>query len=317
MTVTTTTAPLRASRARRRVSLRVKALLIAVLPVLVLGLLTALILTVQRRAALDAISRNLSGSVAGLLASTLDVQDLNLVDTQLRAAVASPSVAFIDVQPAGQELRFFISDEPDSDWYLRALLDDFRREQPGGTHLRLTDRRADAYRAALAALEPGTPASVRQHLEDRLSALERVQGQTQAIELTQLDVYETPAGRALRPPGTPPPSGTLLFRLDIGVTLNDLGGVLDRQLYLVLLAGAVVALLAALAAYRAVRGLVRVILAITDAAHHASLGRLNEPLDARQLGSNDELHDLVTALERLRVSLHLALSRLLPGGKGP
>lgn len=317
MTVTTTPAPLSVPRVRRRISLRVKALLIAVLPVLVLGLLTALILTVQRRAALDAISRNLSTSVAGLLASTLDVQDLNLVDTQLRAAVASPSVAFVDVQPAGQELRFFTSDTPDSDWYLRARLDEFRRDHPGGTHLRLTDRRAEAYRAALAALEPGTPESVRQHLQERIAALEKVQGQTQATELTQVEVYETPRGRALRFPGTPQPPGALLFRLDIGVTLNDLGGVLDRQLYLVLLAGAVVALLAALAAYRAVRGLVRVILAITDAAHHASLGRLHEPLDARQLGSNDELHDLANALERLRVSLHLALSRLRPGGKAP
>lgn len=317
MTVTSTTVSLRPARARRRVGLRVKALLITVVPVLVLGLLSALILTAQRRSELDAISRSLSHSVASLLAASLDVQDLNLVDTQLRAAVSSPGVAFVDVRPAGEDLRFFTSDHPDSDWYLRARLDEFLA-RGDGTHLRVRDERAAAYRAALGTVGPGAPASVREHLAARAAALEATQGQVQAYEVTRLAVYETPSGaRALRFAGEPRPAGRPLFDLVIGVTLSDLQGVLSRQLGLVLLACAGVAVLAALGAYRAVRGLVQAILAITEAAHHASLGRLGDPLEDRHLNRNDELRDLVSAIERLRVSLHLALSRLRPGGKGP
>lgn len=317
MTVTTTASPLILPRAARRASLRSKALLITVLPVLALGVLITLILTLHRRAELDAISRTVSHSVASLLASTLDVQDLNLVDTQLRAAVASPSVAFVDVQPAGDAPRYFTSDDRESDWALRPALDTFLRENPGSMHFTLRDARVDAYRAALEALQPRTPASVREHLQARIDTLGATQGQGTTYEVTTLDVYETPLGtRALRFPGDARPQGTLLFHLVIGVTLGELNLALERQLRLVLLTCAVTALIAAYAAWRAVRRLVSVILAITDAAQHASLGNLGDPITVRPGGRPDELTDLVTAIERLRVSLHLALSRLRPTGKG-
>ncbi|WP_309572947.1 hypothetical protein [Deinococcus sp.] len=317
MTVTTTASPLSLPRAARRTSLRTKALLITVLPVLALGVLITLILTLHRRVELDAISRTVSHSVASLLASTLDVQDLNLVDTQLRAAVASPGVAFVDVQPAGDAPRYFTSDDRESDWALRPALDAFLREHPGDMRFTLRDTRADDYRAALEELRPGTPPNVREHLQARIDLLSRTQGRDVTYEVTGLDVYETPFGtRALRFPGDARPQGTLLFHLAIGVTLGELSAALGRQLQLVLLACAATVLAAASAAWRAVRRLVRVILAITDAAQHASLGHLGDPITVKPGGRPDELTDLVTAIERLRVSLHLALSRLRPAGKG-
>jgi hypothetical protein len=317
MTVTTT-APFPLTPVARRSSLRVKALMITVLPVLALGVLITVILTVHRRAELDAIAGTVSHSVASLLASTLDVQDLDLVDTQLRAAVESPSVAFVDVQPAGDAPRYFSSDDRASDWILRPALDAFVSASPAGTHFTVRDDRADRYRAALTALEPGTPPSVREHLQAGIDRLSAAQGRVSTYEVTSLDVYETPLGtRALRFPGNPRPAGTLLFRLGIGVTLTDLNAALGRQLRLVLLACALTALAAASGAWWAVRQLVRVILAITDAAQQASLGHLGDPISVRPGGRPDELTDLVTAIERLRVSLHLALSRLRPSGKGP
>ncbi|MGM9319516.1 hypothetical protein [Deinococcus aquaticus] len=305
-----------APTAPRRPSLRTKALLITVLPVLTLGLLITLILTLQRRAELDTISRAVSHTAASLLASTLDVQDLNLVATQLRAAVSAPDVAFVDVQPAGNTPRFFTSDTPDTDWHLRAQLDTHQRAHPGQTHLTLPDTRADAYQSALNALQPGTPPSVRDHLQARLGTLQAAGGHPTTYELTTLDVYETPFGtRALRLPGDPAPPGQLLFRLGIGVTLNDMNLALQRQLHLVLLACAATALIAAYAAWRAMRRPLRVILAITDAAQHASLGHLGDPITVTPGGRPDELTDLITAIERLRVSLHLALTRLRPGNR--
>ncbi|MBZ9713182.1 HAMP domain-containing protein [Deinococcus multiflagellatus] len=318
MTITTP-APLRVTRPERRLSLRTKALLISVLPILGLGVLLAALLTAQRRAEVGTISRSLSASVASVLASTLDVTDLTQVNVQLRAAVASPSVAFIDVQPAGEAPRYFFSDEPQTDWLLRAQLDAFLQAQPGGTHLEVPDTRAQAYRAAQAALEDtwgvGAPQSVTEHLRDAVARLSATEGQTQVYEVTQLDVYDTPGGRVLRLPGEAAPAGQPLFHLAIGVTLGSLNTALHRQLLLVLLACAVTAMIAALVAYWAVRRVVGVILAITEAAQQASLGQLDGPIQIRPGGRPDELGDLISAIERLRVSLHLALSRLRPGGR--
>ena len=296
---------------RGRRSLRSKAVLVTVLPILALALLTAVILTVQRRATLDAIARNLSQSVASVLATSLDVRDLPLVNTQLRAAVTSPSVAFVDVQPAGQELRYFTSAQPDTDWLLRAQYDAFVNASPHKAQFQPSDR-VSAYNDALRALQPGTPDSVRQHLKEATATL-AAQPHSPPVELTRLDVYELPNGaRQLRFTGDPRPRGTLLFTMGIGVALGDLHAVLNRQLQLVLLTCALVGLVAALSAYLAVRRLVQTILIITEAAEQASLGRIH---DALKVDSNDELADLAGAIERLRVSMQLALSRLLPGGR--
>ncbi|UBV44243.1 hypothetical protein LAJ19_15705 (plasmid) [Deinococcus taeanensis] len=317
MTATTTPTVPTARRPPRRLGLRTKALLITVLPVLLLGVMVSAILTAQRHTELRAISRSLSASVASVLASTLDVTDLTQVNTQLRAAVTSPSVAFIDVQPAGDAPRYFTSDTPQTDWLLRAQLDAFFRNQPGQTHFALRDTHVDAYRAAEAVLDERAPQSVREHIQEAIRTLSATLGQQQTYEVTQLDVYDTPGGtRALRLPGETAPRGTRLFHVAIGVTLGHLNTDLQRQLLLVLLACAVTALTAALLAYHAVRRLVHVILAITDAAQQASLGQLSEPIRIRTRGRPDELTDLVGAIERLRVSLHLALSRLRPGGRG-
>ncbi|WP_189072665.1 hypothetical protein [Deinococcus sedimenti] len=310
----TTTAP--SAPAPRPLSLRTKAVLITALPILTLGFLLAAILTAQRRAEVNSISRNVSYSVGSLLASTLDVTDLTQVSTQLRAAVAAPSVAFIDVQPAGDAPRAFISDDPQTDWLLRPQLDAALRDHPQDTHFSWPDTRADAYRAAQDTLSPDAPASVRDHLDAAQTTLRATYGQPRTYDITQLDVFDTPFGtRALRLPGQPTPPGERLFRLTIGVTLGDLTATLHRQLLIVLTACLITAAAAALLAWLAARRVVTLLLTITHAAQQASLGQLHDPIHIPRRGRPDELSDLIQAIERLRVSLHLALNRLRPGGR--
>ncbi|GGL12321.1 hypothetical protein [Deinococcus radiotolerans] len=300
----------------RPLSLRTKAVLITALPILTLGFLIAAYLTAHNRAELSRISSSLSSAVASLLGTTLDVTDLTQVSTQLRAAVNAPSVAFIDVQPAGDAPRAFISDTPSTDWLLRPQLDAALRAHPGRTHFSWPDTRADAYRAAQATLTSSTPDSVREHLQAAQATLSATRGQPQTFEVTQLDVYDTPQGtRALRLPGQAAPPGERLFRLTIGVTLTDLTAALHRQLLIVLSACLITAVTAALLAWTAARRVVTLLLAITHAAQQASLGQLHEPVHIPRRGRPDELSDLIGAIERLRVSLHLALNRLRPGSR--
>lgn len=302
--------------APRPLSLRTKAVLITVLPILTLGILIAAYLTAHNRAELSRISASVSYAVASVLATTLDVTDLTQVSTQLRAAVAAPNVAFIDVQPAGDAPRAFISDEPQTDWLLRPQLDAALQAHPTETHFSWPDTRADAYRAAQATLSPDAPQSVRDHLQAAQATLDATRGQPQTYEVTQLDVYDTPGGtRALRLPGQTAPLGERLFRLTIGVTLTDLTAALQRQLLTLLLACAITAATAALLAWLAARRVVTLLLAITHAAQQASLGQLRDPIHIPRRGRPDELSDLIGAIERLRVSLHLALTRLRPGGR--
>lgn len=297
--------------ASRRVGLRVKALAITVLPVLLMGALIALILTAQRTAALGVVARSLATSVARVLATTLDVQDLQLVNTQLQAAVSSQSVAFVNVQPEGQVLRFFVSKAPETDWYLRAQYDRFLREHPGEDRFLWRDDRAQRYREALAQLPPNANArGARAHLGDTAARLDATEGQLQRFQIVHLEVYGLPSGqRNLRFPGQARPAGTRLFQLDIGVVNDDITALMDRQLHLVLLACVLVVAGAALLAWLAAGQLVRPILAVTAATDRISLGDIDTPV---RVDTSDELRDLGQAVERLRVSLQLALRRLRP-----
>lgn len=298
----------------RRIGLKRKMLLLAVLPVLAVGALIALILTAQRAAAVNAVADGLASSVARILATTLDVQDLSLVNAQLRAAVSSESVAFVDVRPGGSDLRFFTSKSPESDWQLQGAYDRFLSAQPGNRHFRYTDDRAAAYQRTLAQLGPDARPDVRAHLEAAIAQTAASGGQVSDYQVTQVQVFEMPGGtRRLRFVDQPEVPGQLLFTLGIGVANTELGGLLNRQLQLVLLVCALVAAVAAGLAYRAAQRLVRPILGVTQAAGRLSLGDLDTPV---QVQSNDETSELAQSVERLRVSLQLALSRLRPGREG-
>jgi len=298
----------------RRFGLSAKTLLTSVLPVFVMGIFVVLLLTLQRANTLETLGRSLANSAVRILATTLDVQDLTLVNTQLQAAVSSDNVAFVDVRPTGAAVRFFTSKDPDTDWLLLRQYDEFLKRNPGSRHFRYTDARAGQYRRILEqAKTSGAKPDVQEHLQATLKRLEPLEGRAVDLQVIELEVYASPlGGRRVRSPGEPRPEGQKLFDLGIGVVDQSVRELLDVQLRSVLLLSAL-ALLGTLAlAVWFGRRLVRPVLALTEAVNRISLGRLDAPIP-RQDG--DELADLAESVERLRVSLKLALSRLRP--KGP
>lgn len=303
-----------AAKRRRRLGLNTKTLLTTVLPVFLMGIFVVLLLTLQRVNTLETLGRSLADSGVRILATTLDVQDLTLVNTQLQAAVSSENVAFVDVRPSGAAVRFFTSKDPDTDWLLLRQYDDFLKQTPGSSHFRYLDTRAAQYRQILEeARNNGSRPDVQQHLEDTLNRLLPLEGQSRDLQVIQVEVYATPTGgRRVRSLEQDQPPGQKLFDLGIGVIDKQVRDLLDLQLRSVLLLTALALLgTLALAVWFGQR-LVRPILSLTEAVNRISLGKLDAPIPQQD---GDELSDLAESVERLRVSLVLALRRLRP--KGP
>ena len=156
--------------------------------------------------------------------------------------------------------------------------------------------------------------AARAHLDQAAARYQATEGQVSQFEVVRMQVYELPSGqRRLRGEGQAQPSGVLLFTLGIGVSNGPLSAMMNRELALVLLACGLVAIGAALIALWAAQRLVRPILGVTQAAGRISLGDIDTPVD---IVSDDETGELAQSVERLRVSLQLALRRLRPGQEG-
>ena len=291
-------------------------LAITVLPVLGVGLFVALLLGVQRVSALRAIDDSLASTVARILATTLDVSELPQVVNQLQAAVSAENVAFVDVRPAGDPVRFFRSKTPETDWALRAAYDASVRARPGDHRFVFKDQRALLYRDAASQVD--SP-EVRQRLNTFAATLK---AQDQPMQVIRAEVYEDAAGRrTLRfaDDGQPStllpvaPGGRLIFTLGVGVNNTQIEALLSRQQGLVIGACMLAALLAAGLAWRATGRIVRPILQLTRAADCLSLGELGEAVSLEAPAQTvTELNELAQAIERLRTSLTLAMSRLRP-----
>lgn len=318
---------LRAAPAQARLQpgrgLLARLLTLTVLPVLLVGLFVAALLGAERLIALRAIDDSLASTVARILATTLDVRELPQVTTQLQAAVSAQNVAFVDVRPAGDPVRFFRSKTPETDWALRAAYDAAMLARPGDHRFVFRDTRAQLYRDAAA--QVSNP-EVRQRLNSYAAGLTP---QDQAYQVIRAEVYEDAGGRrtlrfaddgqptTLRPDEVLPGS-RLIFTLGVGVKNAEIEALLGRQQWLVAGACLLAAALAAGLAWRATGRIVRPIVALTRAADRLSLGELQQPVTldgpARTI---TELSELAQAIERLRTSLALALSRLRPHAGGP
>ena len=296
-------------------------LAITVLPVLGVGLFVALLLGVQRVSALRAIDDSLASTVARILATTLDVSELPQVVSQLQAAVSAENVVFVDVRPAGDTVRFFRSKTPETDWALRAAYDESVRARPGDHRFVFHDQRALLYQGAASQVDS---LEVRQRLNAFAATLSE---QDQVMQVIRAEVYEDASGRrTLRfaddgqpapslPTTLPPaaPGGGLIFTLGVGVNNAEIEALLSRQQGLVIGGCTLAALLAAGLAWRATRRIVRPIVQLTRAADRLSLGELGEAVSLEAPArAVTELSDLAQAIERLRTSLALAMSRLRP-----
>ena len=296
-------------------------LAITVLPVLGVGLFVALLLGVQRVSALRAIDDSLAGTVSRILATTLDVSELPQVVSQLQAAVSAENVVFVDVRPAGDAVRFFRSKTPETDWALRAAYDEAVRARPGDHRFVFHDQRAQLYQNAASQV---TSPEVRQRLNTFAATLT---AHDQVMQVIRAEVYEDASGRrtlrfaddrqpAASLPGTvlsAAPGSRLIFTLGVGVNNAEIEALLSRQQGLVIGACTLAALLAAGLAWRATRRIVRPIVQLTRAADRLSLGDLGEAVSLEAPAHTvTELSELAQAIERLRTSLALAMSRLRP-----
>ncbi|WP_293914389.1 HAMP domain-containing protein [Deinococcus sp.] len=301
-------------------------LTITLLPVLIVGLMVTALLWAERVSALQAIDEGLASTVARILATTLDVSELPQVVGQLQAAVSAENVAFVDVRPAGGSTRFFRSKSPETDWALRAAYDAAMVNGPGNAagnaagkasgsqRFVFHDERQSLYRAAAGQVsDPG----VRERLGGVAASLPERDLRYQVV---RTGVYETLAGqRHLRLPGEAAPPGRLIFELGVGVSNADIEALLTRQQWLVALACALAVALAAGLAWRATGRIVRPLVKLTRAADRLSLGDLGEQGESVDLvgpaRSVTELSELAGAIERLRISLSLAMTRLRPPGQ--
>jgi len=287
---------------------------ITVLPVLGVGLFVALLLGVQRVHTLRAIDDSLASTVARILATTLDVSELPQVVTQLQAAVSAENVAFVDVRPVEGGLRFFRSKTPETDWALRAAYDDAVQNALADHRFVFRDNRPQLYRQAAAQIDD--PA-VKARLQDVAAHLSE---EEQAYQVVRANVYENRLGQRVLRLSEESGSvtnmvlpGTLLFELGVGVNNAEIEALLSRQQGLVIGACTLAALLAAGLAWRATGRIVRPIVQLTRAADRLSLGELGEAVSLEAPAQTvTELSELAQAIERLRTSLTLAMSRLRP-----
>ena len=298
---------------RQRLGFRSKITLVAVLPVAIIGALVVGLFLLYRPSIQGVVSQNLASTVTRVLASSLDVTDFSLVESQLHAAVSSKDVAFVDVRPPNATMRFFVSKTPDTDWYFSRQYDAFMADHPDAARFEYTDHLAETYRAQLELLGSSPDiADVRAHINRRIEDFSANHQRSTTFQVVRAEVYDLPNGqRELRFAGDRVPKGTKVFDLGVGVTARDVQGLLDAQFRLILgisLAAIAAALLIAIVVSQR---LARPILDITSAANRISLGEIHTPVTAlsQNEAARDEVEDLGRAVERLRLSLVLAMKR--------
>ncbi len=292
----------------KRVGFRNKIMLSSIMPVLLIGVLVCIILLYYKNLIVNTVSNNLATTIARVLATTVDITDFTLVDNQLKAAVSSRDVAFIDIRPTGEATRFFNSNNGDTDWYLLRQYDQARAANPNSQQFTFIDKRSEVYQQQLEAL--GSTADVQQigqHLRDSIRRYQSTANQKTTFDLTDAEIFDLPNGqRFVRFIGDPKPEGKKVFDLGVAVRSSQVQQVLDTQFLLILLLTLVVVIAALILAMLISQRLAQPVIDITKAVNRISLGEINTPILAP---TRDEIEDLGKAVERMRLSLVLAMRR--------
>jgi HAMP domain-containing protein len=291
-----------------RLSFRNKILLATITPVLFIAIGISIILLLYRNIILSTSSSNLATTVAQVLATTVDITDFTLVDNQLKAAVASRDIAFIDIRPNKEATRFFRSKSTETDWYLVRQYDYAITTNPNNPQFIFIDQRAQTYQQQLDALgNNANQQQIGEHIREKIMTFQKTSNQKTTYDLIHAEIYDLPDGqRSVRFRQDPQPKGKKIFDLGVGVRSSDIQNVLDTQFILVLLLTSLVMLAATLLALLLGQRLAQPVMDITKAVNRISLGEINTPIQA---ATRDEIEDLGKAVERMRLSLVLAIRR--------
>ncbi|PYE55715.1 HAMP domain-containing protein [Deinococcus yavapaiensis] len=292
---------------QRRFPLRQRVLLTALVPLAVYAVVTSIGSGLNTRQVTNQISRDAAAALAASVGTSVNIDDVNQLDTQLRALLQQPSVGFIAVNtPDG--LQFFRSKNEDADFLLGEKVNQFIEVNPGESTYTYNDRPADRYKLQLQQLkdsgvDTGDAAKL---LEQRINAPENQRVMTTHYEVQNIGVYERDGSRVAGS-AKPAPGQTPLFTVAVGVITNEVVNATSRALWLNILAVAIMGALAVLLAVFTARRIVQPIEELVQAADKISLGQLDTPV---KVGRNDEIGDLARALERMRLSLESAMERL-------
>ncbi len=275
-------------------------------PLVLTGVVTLGFLAIVLPRSQTTLIRQGAQAVAAAVGTSVDVTDQDKVDNQLRALVKQPSVGFVQVvTPDG--LNFFRSKDEASDPILGARVDEWVTKHTSDSSFKYSDSPAERAKEQIKQLKDAG-------LPDDNPAIVRLQDQaknasggvtTNTFEVVRRGVYQEGEQRVARAVGSA--KGTPLYTITVGV-LSDESRKITTQTLLLIFAVSLLAIgVAAYVATRTARRVVAPIERLVKAADAISLGQLDTPVTAER---NDEIGDLAQALERMRLSLEAAMSRL-------
>ncbi|WP_045234590.1 HAMP domain-containing protein, partial [Deinococcus pimensis] len=292
----------------RRFSLRQRVLVTTLAPLVVasLGLLGGAYLALKQ--AQQTVIREGAQSLAASVGTSVNIDDVNALDTQLRTLLKQPTVGFIAVNtPDG--LQFFRSKNEDADFLLGETVNAWIAKNPGASSFVNSDQPADRFKLQLEQLkdsgvsDPKLLEGVQAKIDDPANRKTTVTH----YEVQNIGVYEKngvrTAGAATAAKGAEQPR----FTVAVGVVSDSSVAATRRSTLMLFGLTLVILVSAAFFAIRTGRRIVQPIETLVAAADKISLGQLDTPVSAER---NDEIGDLARALERMRLSLEAAMERL-------
>ena len=264
----------------------------------------AFVLTNAQRALIS----SSAATVAAAVGSVLNTTDQNTVQQQLGTLLNRDSVGFVQLEfPDGT--TFFRSQTPGLDSILNERVSTWVKANPSSGVFVQSQTPADLFKAQLAQLT-AIGASDSEQATVLKTAIQDPANQSIAnrnYQVERVGVYALTDGSRETKPATESSNNRLLYRIAVGVPVDGSQAQLRNTLLTLLATSLLAGLIAAALASRAARRIVEPIERLVRAADAISLGDLSQPVRAEV---NDEVGDLAQALERMRLSLDAAMSRL-------
>ncbi|MBC7645792.1 MAG: HAMP domain-containing protein [Pseudopedobacter sp.] len=287
-----------------RSSLQTRVLLTALLPLIALSAAILIFLSI----ALPGILRNLTTESAKRLAisvgSSVNLEDLSNLETNLTTLASQPSVGFVSVKSSVVDQFKDKALENRIDLTINQAIQDYMNENPQLTSFVWTDNVAgyELLRRQDTARSEGEMSSIKTASYDKAIAAVKDRP-VNSYEIVRTGVNDND-GRRTFVAADPAKAD---FIVTVAIITNESQRTIRNTLLLASLFSLILVIISAVLAIVTARRIIRPILGLVDAANEISLGKLENPVT---VNSNDEIGDLGRALERMRVSLGAALERL-------